>query len=109
MYCSIYADDFIISGATREILENKVKPAVEDFLNDRGLSLSKEKTKITFINDGFDFLGSNIRKFNGKLIIKPSKESIKTFLADIRQTIKDNKTISNYSGTSLNDEACHLR
>jgi RNA-directed DNA polymerase len=89
---SIYADDFIITGASKEVLETKVKPLVESFLQERGLELSQEKTKITHIDDGFDFLGVNIRKYKGKCIIKPSKKSVKSFLADIRETIKSNPT-----------------
>ena len=89
----VYADDFIITGATKEVLENKVKPVVETFLSERGLTLSKEKTKLTRISDGFDFLGINIRKYNGKLIMKPAKSSVKRFLADIRETIKRNKAV----------------
>lgn len=92
IHFSIYADDFIITGATKEILENKVKPAVANFLRERGLTLSEEKTKITHIDDGFDFLGFNARKYRGKLIIKPSKNSVKSLLADIRSTIKSNGT-----------------
>ncbi|MBX3710063.1 MAG: hypothetical protein KIT56_06855 [Gammaproteobacteria bacterium] len=57
---SIYTDDFVITGTSREILERKVKPAVEIFLKERGLSFSQNKTKITHINEGFDFLGMNI-------------------------------------------------
>ena len=86
-----YADHLIITGASREILEEKVKPAVAAFLRGRGLELSPEKTKITHINDGFDFLGFNLRKYTGKLLIKPAKSSVKTFLADIRKFIKSNK------------------
>jgi RNA-directed DNA polymerase len=92
VYFSTYADDFIITGATPEVLEETVKPAVEAFLNERGLYLSKDKTKITHINEGFDFLGCNIRKYNGKLIIKPSKENVKYFLKDIRLLIKVNNS-----------------
>ncbi len=88
----IYADDFIITGATQTVLENKVKPAVESFLRERGLSLSQKKTKITHIDEGFDFLGINIRKYKGKLIMKPAKSSVKRFLAEIRRTIKHNAT-----------------
>ncbi|MCK5233133.1 MAG: hypothetical protein KAR13_22875 [Desulfobulbaceae bacterium] len=83
-----YADDFVITGANREILEDKVKPAVESFLQQRGLKLSKEKTRIVRIEDGFNFFGQNIRKYNGKFLIKPAKESIKAFLQDIRSTIR---------------------
>lgn len=88
----VYADDFIITGATPEILEKKVKPVVIAFLKERGLTLSEEKTKITHINDGFDFLGMNIRKYKGKCIIKPAKSNVKRFLADIRKEIKQLRT-----------------
>jgi RNA-directed DNA polymerase len=90
----IYADDFVVTGATQEVLEDKVKPAVEAFLKERGLPLSLEKTKIVSIQEGFDFLGMNIRKYNnGKLIIKPAKSSVKRFLGDIRKIIKTHATI----------------
>lgn len=85
-----YADDFIISGITREVLENEVKPLVSSFLHERGLILSEEKTKITSITAGFDFLGCNVRRYNKKLIIKPSKESIKRLLNKARALIKAN-------------------
>ncbi|MFO2970931.1 group II intron reverse transcriptase/maturase [Legionella pneumophila serogroup 10] len=93
IHISTYADDFIITGATKEVLERKVKPIVETFLQERGLTLSQSKTKITHISEGFDFLGMNIRKYNGKLIIKPAKSSVKRFLTDIRKTIKSNATV----------------
>ena len=86
-----YADDFIITGASKEVLEEKVKPAVEAFLWERGLELSAEKTNITHINDGFDFLGFNVRKYEGKLLIKPAKASVKRFLAELRGFIKSNR------------------
>jgi RNA-directed DNA polymerase len=88
-----YADDFVITGATKEVLENKVIPAVVIFLKERGLELSIEKTKITHIDDGFDFLGFNVRKYKGKLLIKPSKENVKIFLDKIRVLIKTNATV----------------
>ena len=68
-----YADDFIITGRTKELLETEVLPIVETHLTERGLELSPEKTKLTRIDEGFDFLGQNVRKYNGKLLIKPSK------------------------------------
>jgi RNA-directed DNA polymerase len=88
-----YADDFIITGSSPDLLEEEVKPLVQEFLETRGLKLSEEKTKITHINDGFDFLGQNIRKYNGKMLIKPAKTSISKFIRRIRQTIKDNRHI----------------
>lgn len=88
-----YCDDFVITGRTRELLEKEIIPIVEDFLDSRGLELSKEKTKITHINDGFDFLGQNLRKYRGKLIIKPSKVNVKKFLEKVRQVVKNNKQV----------------
>ena len=87
-----YADDFIITGKSKERLENEVKPLVENFLKERGLTLSEEKTKVTHIGEGFDFLGWNFRKHDGKLLIKPSKKNVKTFLGNIREIVKGNKT-----------------
>jgi RNA-directed DNA polymerase len=88
---AIYADDFIITGASKELLEERVKPAVKEFLKVRGLQLSEEKTKITHIKDGFDFLGFNIRKYKcGKLLIKPAKQNVLRFLNNIRDVIRKN-------------------
>jgi RNA-directed DNA polymerase len=90
-----YADDFIITGCSPELLEEEIKPLVEEFLQERGLTLSPEKTHITHISEGFDFLGQNIRKYdNGKLLIKPSKQNIHRFIGRIRQVIRDNRHIS---------------
>ena len=58
-----YADDFIVTGASKELLEQEVKPFIETFLKERGLQLSQEKTVITHIKDGFDFLGQQVRKY----------------------------------------------
>lgn len=85
-----YADDFVITGNSPELLEEKVIPIIKDFLKEVGLELSQEKTKITCIDDGFNFLGFNVRKYRGTLLIKPAKENIKDFLDAIRRTIKAN-------------------
>jgi RNA-directed DNA polymerase len=83
-----FADDFIITGASQELLEQEVKPLVEAFLGERGLELSAEKTVVTHITEGFDFLGQNVRKYDGKLLIKPSKHSVKTFVDKVRTVVK---------------------
>jgi RNA-directed DNA polymerase len=84
-----YADDFIITGTSAFLLEHRVKPLVEHFLAERGLELSHEKTKITHINDGFDFLGQNIRRYRcGKVLVKPSRKNVQTFLREIKETIR---------------------
>ena len=87
-----YADDFIITGSSKELLESEVLPLVQAFMQERGLELSLEKTHITHIEDGFDFLGQNVRKYDERLLIKPSKKSIKAVLDKIRKVIKANKT-----------------
>jgi RNA-directed DNA polymerase len=87
-----YADDFIVTGHSKEWLEQEVKPTVVEFLAERGLVLSPEKTRITHIGEGFDFLGWNIRKYNGKLLMKPSKANVKAHLDKIREIIKANKS-----------------
>ncbi|GAC1644605.1 MAG: group II intron reverse transcriptase/maturase [Chloroflexota bacterium] len=86
-----FADDFIITGDSKELLEQEVTPLVETFLRERGLELAAEKTVITHIAEGFDFLGQNVRKYDGKILIKPSKKNVKTFLDKIRALMKANR------------------
>ena len=87
-----YADDFIVTAATKDIAL-EIKEDIKKFLATRGLELSKEKTVITHINDGFDLLGWTFRKFNNKLIIRPSKKSIKRFVAEISESIRQKGSI----------------
>ena len=83
-----YADDFLITGTSKELLRDQVQPLVAHFLKERGLELSHEKTQITHIEAGFDFLGQNVRRYPcGKVFTKPSSQSVKTFLAKIQETI----------------------
>ena len=84
-----YADDFVVTGASREVLALKVLPAVRQFMAARGLELSEEKTRITHIATGFDFLGQNVRKYGGKLLIKPAKKSIKSLIDKVGAIITD--------------------
>jgi RNA-directed DNA polymerase len=82
-----YADDLVITGATKEVLE-EAKSLVEVFLRERGLAFSEEKTRMVHIEEGFDFLGWNVRKYGGALLIKPAKKNVQAFLRKIRSTIK---------------------
>lgn len=75
-----YSDDFVIVCKTKSEAENmfdKLKP----YLDKRGLTLAEDKTKVTHISEGFDFLGFNLRQYKTnkgmKLLIKPSKPSVK--------------------------------
>lgn len=95
-----YADDFVITGKSPEILREQVLPLVQEFMRERGLELSLEKTKITHVRDGFDFLGQNIRRYEGqqgkkwsRTLVKPSKKNIKSFLDKVRGIINENKTV----------------
>jgi RNA-directed DNA polymerase len=92
-----YADDFIITASSSEALRNDVIPLGEDFLKVRGLTLSKDKSKITHIKDGFDFLSHSIRKYKGKLLIRPSKESVQSFKNKIKAIVKRNRGIPAYA------------
>ena len=72
-----YADDFVVTAPSREVLEDYVVPRLTEFLASRGLSLSEAKTRIVHINDGFNFLGFTVRRFpNGKLLTPPQKEKV---------------------------------
>ena len=84
-----YADDFVVSCKDKILLEHTLKPAIVSFLGERGLELSTEKTILTHIDKGFDFLGQNVRKYKGKLLIKPSKKNVEVFLSKVKVAIKD--------------------
>jgi len=92
---SRFADDFIVTGDSKELLEGEVKPLIEAFMRKRGLVLSHEKTVITHITEGFDFLGQNVRKYGGAtggtLLITPSKKNVHTFLEKVREIVRHNK------------------
>jgi RNA-directed DNA polymerase len=88
VYFVRYADDFVVTSNSPDVLETQVKPAIRSFLSRRGLALSEEKTHLTHIDRGFDFLGQNVRKYKGKLLIKPSQRSVETLLRKVKSTIR---------------------
>ena len=89
-----YADDFVITAKTPEVAA-EAKALVEGFLAERGLELSEEKTLVTHIDEGFDFLGWNFRKYGGKLLIRPSKKSVDSFVREMHRCIlRDGKAMS---------------
>ena len=86
-----YADDFLII-AQDESQANEIKEVVKQYLGDKiGLELSDEKTRITSITDGFNFLGFNVRKYGNqdKLIMKPTEDNSKDFRYKIKQITKN--------------------
>jgi RNA-directed DNA polymerase len=90
-----YADDFIVCAPSREILSDHVIPELRAFLSDRGLSLNQGKTHIVHREEGFDFLGFNIRQYKNKArsicLAKPSKKSIQRLLKTIKEILMTNK------------------
>ena len=87
-----YADDFVVTAKSRKELE-EIIPRIKQWLTERGLEFSKEKTKIVHIDEGFNFLGFNARCYKGKLLIKPQKEKVLTFCNKVGQMIKNMKTV----------------
>jgi len=81
----------IITGESKELLAEEVQPVVQQFLLERGLTLSVKKTRITSIEEGVEFLGQTMRKFKDKLMVKPSQKSVKRFIGKIREILKHNK------------------
>ena len=84
-----YADDFVILCKTKEDAEN-VYPLLEPYLSERGLTLAPDKTMITPLNKGFDFLGFNIRSYQTnqglKVLTRPSKDRVKRLKAKLKAT-----------------------
>ena len=81
-----YADDFIVTAKDKGSLEI-AQIQIQQWLSERGLELSTEKTLITSLEDGFDFLGFNHRLYKGKLLIKPSKKKVLDFCKRIGNEI----------------------
>lgn len=88
-----YADDVLTTGASREVLEEYVVPTFESFLGERDLNLSPEKTKIVDLETGVDYLGVNLRRYNGIFRQEPAKKNIRNFRFRCREAIKKRPTI----------------
>ena len=89
-----YADDFVVIGNSPKRLQI-LQRDIERFLSLRGLELSKEKTHITHIRDGFDFLGFNFKKYNNdKVLVMPTQNGIKSFKSKIKEIFKQYRSSS---------------
>lgn len=77
-----YADDFVVTSNDKVILINSLG-VIETFLSERGLRLAKEKTKISHLSEGFDFLGWNICGDENHLRIIPSVQNVNSLLAKV--------------------------
>ena len=103
-----YADDFVVLHENKAVIEDS-KIIIAEWLKERGLELSEEKTKIVHSTEGFDFLGFNVRHYENetkgyyaknnankqgfKVLIKPSKKSIKTHSDKIKQILRQMKAV----------------
>lgn len=71
-----YADDLVAMCVSRDQAE-EVRTRLAAWLAPRGLAFNEGKTKVVYLDDGFDFLGFNVRRYRGKLLIKPSKAALR--------------------------------
>jgi RNA-directed DNA polymerase len=88
-----YADDFLVTSNSKEVLETVVIPWVVQFLRERGLALAEEKTRVVHIDEGFDFLGWNFRKYRGKMLIKPSKKNVQALYSKVKEIIEKSLSV----------------
>ncbi|QBY06746.1 group II intron reverse transcriptase/maturase (plasmid) [Deinococcus metallilatus] len=86
-----YADDFVVTAPSKEVLEKYVMPKLTDFLRQRGLELSEAKTRIVQVDEGFDFLGFTVRRFKGTLLTKPAKDKVLQHLRSIKAYLKSHE------------------
>jgi RNA-directed DNA polymerase len=86
------ATRLVVTGDSPETLA-KAKEVVVEFLAERGLELSPEKTRIVHLSEGFNFLGQNVRLYGGKVLIKPSKEALAEIYDKLRGIVRRNKSI----------------
>lgn len=87
-----YADDFIVTAGDKESLHT-AQSLIQAWMSSRGLELSTEKTVITSLEDGFDFLGFNSRHYDGKLLIKPSKKKVLAFCKRLGEEIRNHQGV----------------
>ncbi|GET35561.1 reverse transcriptase domain-containing protein [Microseira wollei] len=85
-----YADDFIITAQSEEDIQS-ILPHIQEWLKQRGLTLNEEKTQIRHIEEGFNFLGFNIRHFDGKCLLKPQKEKVIAKLREVKEWLETNR------------------
>ncbi len=87
-----YADDFVVTARSREDLE-AILPTIRNRLSARGLELNDDKTRIASIQDGFNFLGFNIRHYSGKCLIKPQKEKVLKLSRSLNEWLRKNRSV----------------
>lgn len=86
-----YADDFVVTAPSKEVLESYVLPTLGTFLKERGLELSEAKTRIVHVDDGFNFLGFTVRRFKGKVLSLPEKQKVIEHLRSIKAYLNNHE------------------
>jgi len=96
-----YADDFVVVGKSKEELQDVATPIIDKFLAERGLKLNLDKTLITEISEGFNFLGFYFKEYpdsnrvkgskQGIFLVKPMPSKVKGLLIRIKEIIRDSK------------------
>jgi RNA-directed DNA polymerase len=88
-----YADDIVVMAKSVPAIE-QAYPVVTAFLDERGLALHPEKTRIVHRTEGFDFLGFHVQMRGEKLLITPQKQKVQALLQDVRSWLKHHQTVS---------------
>jgi len=86
-----YADDFVVTAPSKEILEIYVIPKLTRFLSARGLALNQDKTRMVQRNQGFNFLGFTIRRYKDIVLVKPQKEKVQQHLQRLKHIMITNR------------------
>jgi RNA-directed DNA polymerase len=81
-----YADDFVVHCHTRQDAI-EVKARLAAWLAPRGLSFSEQKTRVVSLEEGYDFLGFNVRRYRSKPMIKPSKAAVRRIRQRLREEL----------------------
>lgn len=87
-----YADDFVVTAETKQDIE-EIIPILKNWLLERGLELNQDKTNVVHIEQGFNFLGFNIRHFKGKCLEVPQKQKTMELLKQVRMWLKTHPTV----------------
>jgi RNA-directed DNA polymerase len=82
-----YADDFVVLTHTED-QAREARQKLELWLEPRGLRFNEEKTSVVHVDEGFDFLGFNVRRNGSQVIIKPSKEAVRRIRERLRTEVK---------------------
>lgn len=82
-----YADDFLVFCHSRQEAE-QVKARLSDWLAARGLAFNEDKTRIVTLDEGCDFLGVTVRRYAGKLLIKPSRAALRRIRERLRTELR---------------------